>query len=168
MRLHEGQPLGDDLLQIGRVARERHDGASAELLRDRPEARQLTIDCFNVLLQELAIPTPSTKQRLGSSVQQGLQLPAIYALAAEGRQLFEMRPGLSGAEKAEIIRAAYRQVFERDIAKGYSQTPCASQVSQVVQGQISMREFIRSLGRSKEYRQQFHDGFVNSLSLIHI
>ena len=144
------------------VALQEMRAASAELLRDRPEARQLTIECFNVLLQELAIPTPSTKQRLGSSVQQGLQLPAIYALASEGRQRFEMRPGLSGAEKAEIIRAAYRQVFERDIAKGYSQTPCASKASQVVQGQISMREFIRALGRSKEYRQQFHDGFVNS------
>ena len=144
------------------VALQEMRAASAQLLRDRPEARQLTIDCFNVLLQELAIPTPSTKQRQGSSVQQGLQLPAIYALAAEGRQLFEMRPGLSGSEKAEIIRGAYRQVFERDIAKGYSQTPCSVEASQVVQGQISMREFIRALGRSKEYRQQFHDGYVNS------
>ncbi|MED5321492.1 MAG: phycobilisome rod-core linker polypeptide, partial [Cyanobacteriota bacterium] len=138
------------------VALQEMRAASAELLRDRPEARQMTIDCFNVLLQELAIPTPSTKQRQGSPVQQGLQLPAIYALASEGRQLFEMRPGLSGAEKAEIIRAAYRQVFERDIAKGYSQTPCADKASAVSQGQISMREFVRALGRSKEYRQQFH------------
>lgn len=144
------------------VALQEMRAASAELLRDRPEARQMTIDCFNVLLQELAVPTPSTKQRQGSAVQQGLQLPAIYALASEGRQLFEMRPGLSGAEKAEIIRAAYRQVFERDIAKGYSQTPCADKASAVSQGQISMREFVRALGRSKEYRQQFHDGFVNS------
>ncbi len=144
------------------VALQEMRAASAELLRDRPEARQMTIDCFNVLLQELAIPTPSTKQRQGSPVQQGLQLPAIYALASEGRQLFEMRPGLSGAEKAEIIRAAYRQVFERDIAKGYSQSPCADKASAVAQGQISMREFVRALGRSKEYRQQFHDGFVNS------
>jgi len=144
------------------VALQEMRAASAQLLRDRPEARQLAIDCFNVLLQELAIPTPSTKQRQGSNVQQGLQLPAIYALAAEGRQRFEMRPGLSGAEKAEVVRAAYRQVFERDIAKGYSQTPCPVEASQVAQGQISMREFIRALGRSKEYRQQFHDGFVNS------
>lgn len=112
------------------VALQEMRAASAELLRDRPEARQMTIDCFNVLLQELAIPTPSTKQRQGSSVQQGLQLPAIYALASEGRQLFEMRQGLSGAEKAEIIRAAYRQVFERDIAKGYSQTPAQTKPAQ--------------------------------------
>ena len=29
------------------------------------------IDCFNVLLKELAVATPSTKQRQGSSVQHG-------------------------------------------------------------------------------------------------
>jgi phycobilisome core-membrane linker protein len=91
-----------------------------------------------------------------------LQLPAIYALAAEGAQRFVMRPGLSGSEKAEIIRAAQRQVFERDIAKAYSQEPCSVEASQVRQGQISMREFIRALGKSKEYRTQFFGRFSNS------
>ena len=154
--------LANCSLAATNVALQEMRAASAQLLRDRPESRQLAIDCFNVLLQELAVATPSTRQRQGSGVQQGLQLPAIYALAAEGSQRFEMRPGLSGAEKAEVIRAAYRQVFERDIAKGYSQFPCRSEASQVSQGQISTREFIRALGRSKEYRQQFHDRFVNS------
>ena len=69
---------------------------------------------------------------------------------------------MSGNERQEIVRAAYRQIFERDIAKGYSQAPCSSEASQLVQGKISMREFIRALGRCKEYRQQFHDRFVNS------
>ena len=154
--------LANCSLAATNVALQEMRAASAQLLRDRPESRQLAIDCFNVLLQELAVATPSTRLRQGSGVQQGLQLPAIYALAAEGSQRFEMRPGLSGAEKAEVIRAAYRQVFERDIAKGYSQFPCRSEASQVSQGQISTREFIRALGRSKEYRQQFHDRFVNS------
>ena len=73
-----------------------------------------------------------------------------------------MRSGLSGAEKAEVVRAAYRQVFERDIAKGYSQTPSEVEASQLVQGKLSMREFIRALGKSKEYRTQFYEPFVNS------
>ncbi|NCW34032.1 MAG: cell wall anchor protein, partial [Betaproteobacteria bacterium] len=77
-------------------------------------------------------------------------------------QRFVMRPGLSGSEKAEIIRAAQRQVFERDIAKAYSQEPCSVEASQVRQGQISMREFIRALGKSKEYRTQFFGRFSNS------
>jgi phycobilisome core-membrane linker protein len=157
-----------DLLEKGcsllatNVALQEMRAASAALLRDRPEARRLTVECFDVLLKELAVPTPSTRQKLGSSVRQGLQLPAIYALASETAQRFEMRSGLSGAEKAEIVRAAYRQVFERDIAKGYSQTPCEVEASQLLQGKLSMREFIRALGKSKEYRTQFYGRFVNS------
>ncbi len=145
------------------VALQEMRAASAELLKDLPEARQLLIDSFNVLLEELAVPTPSPRQRLGSPENQGLQLPAIYALAAQGKaQRFNMKPGMSGAQKAEVVRAAYRQVFERDIAKAYSQMPCPVEATQVRQGDISMREFIRALGHSKEYQQQFYGRFVNS------
>ena len=157
-----------DLLEKGcslpatNLALQEMRAASADLFVDNPTARELVIACFNVLIDELAVSTPSTRQRLGSPQQQGLQLPAIYALAAEGAQRFVMRPGLSGSEKAEIIRAAQRQVFERDIAKAYSQEPCSVEASQVRQGQISMREFIRALGKSKEYRTQFFGRFSNS------
>ena len=144
------------------VALQEMRAGAADLFKGEPEARALVIECFNVLLKELEVPTPSYRQRLGSPVTQGLQLPAIYALAAEGRQRFVMKPGLSGREKAEVIRAAYRQVFERDIAKGYSQQVCPVEATQCRQGQISMREFIRALGRSKEYRQQFYGRFSNS------
>ena len=144
------------------VALQEMRAASAGLLKDRPEARRLVIDCFNVLLQELAIPTPSTRQRLGSPINQGLQLPATYALAAETAQRYVMRPRLSGGQKAEIVRAAYRQVFERDIVKAYGQVVCPVEATQVRQGDISMREFIRALGRSHEYRRQFFARFSNS------
>ena len=144
------------------VALQEMRAAAAGLFSDEPEARRLVIDCFNVLLRELEVPTPSSRQRLGSPVNQGLQLPAIYALSAEGAQRFVMKPGLSGREKAEVIRAAYRQVFERDIVKGYSQEVCPVECTQVRQGQLSMREFIRALGRSTEYRRQFYGRFSNS------
>ncbi|MFO0038226.1 MAG: phycobilisome rod-core linker polypeptide [Synechococcaceae cyanobacterium] len=144
------------------VALQEMRAACADLLKDRPEARQLVIDSFNVLLRELEVPTPSARQRLGSPVNQGLQLPAIYALAAEGRQRFVMKPGLSGREKAEVVRAAYRQIFERDIVKGYSQQVCPVEATQFRQGQISAREFVRALGRSSEYRRQFYSRFSNS------
>ena len=144
------------------VALQEMRAAAAGLLKDLPEARQLVIDSFNVLLKELDVPTPSARQRLGSPENQGLQLPAIYALAAEGAQRFIMRKVLTGTQKAEVVRAAYRQVFERDIAKGYSQVVCPVEATQVRQGQLSMREFIRALGHSKEYRQQFYGRFSNS------
>ena len=144
------------------VALQEMRAAAADLLKDLPEARQLVIDSFNVLIKELDVPTPSARQRLGSPENQGLQLPATYALAAEGAQRFIMRKVLTGAQKAEVVRAAYRQVFERDIVKGYSQVVCPVEATQVRQGQLSMREFIRALGHSKEYRQQFYGRFSNS------
>ena len=145
------------------VALQEMRAGAAELIKDLPEARQLLIESFNVLLEELAVPTPSARQRLGSPENQGLQLPAIYALAAQGKALrYNMKPGMTGAQKAEVVRAAYRQVFERDIAKAYSQVPCPVEATQVRQGDISMREFIRALGHSKEYQQQFYGRFVNS------
>ena len=144
------------------VALQEMRAAAAGLFKAEPEARQLVIDCFNVLLKELEVPTPSARQRLGSPVNQGLQLPATYALAAEGSQRFILRRAMSGAQKAEVIRAAYRQVFERDLVKGYSQVVCPVEATQVRQGQLSVREFIRALGRSKVYRRQFYGRFVNS------
>ena len=144
------------------VALQEMRAGAANLFRREPEARALVIACFNVLLKELEVPTPSTRQRLGSPENQGLQLPATYALAAETPQRFVMKPGLSGREKAEVIRAAYRQVFERDIVKGYSQVISPVEATQTAQGQLPMREFIRCLGRSKEYRQQFYGRFSNS------
>jgi phycobilisome core-membrane linker protein len=149
-------------LSATNVALQEMRAAAASLFQAEPAARQLVIDCFNVLLKELEVPTPSARQRLGSPVNQGLQLPAIYALSAQGVQRFLMKPGLTGAQKAEVVRAAYRQVFERDLVKGYSQVVCPVEATQLRQGQISMREFVRALGRSKEYRQQFYGRFSNS------
>jgi len=144
------------------VALQEMRAAAAGLFRGEAEARQLVIDCFNVLLKELAVPTPSARQRLGSPVNQGLQLPAIYALSAQGAPRYVMKTALSGAQKAEVVRAAYRQVFERDINKGYSLVVCPVEATQLRQGQLSMREFVRALGRSTEYRRQFYGRFSNS------
>ncbi|MEX1316192.1 MAG: phycobilisome rod-core linker polypeptide [Synechococcaceae cyanobacterium] len=145
------------------VALQEMRAAAAGLFKEDPQTRSLVIQYFNVLIAELAVPTPSTRQRLGSPVNQGLQLPATYALGAQGKaQRFVIKPGMTGAQKAEVVRAAYRQVFERDIVKGYSLEVCPVEATQVRQGQISMREFIRALGRSKEYQKQFYGRFSNS------
>ena len=64
-------------LSATNVALQEMRAAAASLFQAEPAARQLVIDCFNVLLKELEVPTPSARQRLGSPVNQGLQLPAI-------------------------------------------------------------------------------------------
>ena len=135
--------------------------AAAAVFRDDPESRQLVVDCFNVLLKELSENGPSPRLRPGSGVAQGLQLPATYAEAAASPGRYVMRPGLSGREKAEVVRAAYRQVLERDVAKAYSLRLAAPETD-VRNGRISMREFVRSIGRSPLYRRDFYSNQSNS------
>jgi len=135
--------------------------AAAALFRDEPEGRQLVVESFNVLLKELSEGGPSPRLRPGTAVAQGLQLPATYAEAAASPGRYVMRPGLSGREKAEVVRAAYRQVLERDVVKAYS-LRLDEPESDVLNGRISMREFVRCLGRSSIYRRDFYSNQSNS------
>jgi phycobilisome core-membrane linker protein len=143
------------------VALQEMRSAAAALFNKDEEAKQLVLEYFNLLITEFEASTPSLKVREGTNVSQGLQLPQSYANASEGRRIFVMRPGLSGSEKSDVLKAAYRQVFDRDICRAYSQS-ISDLDSKVKNGEISMKEFIRRLGKSPLYRQQFHDGFVNS------
>ena len=64
-------------------------------------------------------------------------------------------------KKNIVIQACYRQVFERDISKAYN-LQFNDLESQLKNGQLSIKEFIRSLGKSEIYRKQFYEAFVNS------
>lgn len=75
-----------------------------------------------------------------------------------------MKTGLSESEKSSIIKAAYRQIFERDITRAYSQS-ISDLESKVKNGDISMKEFVRRLGKSPLYRKQFFEPFINSRAL---
>ena len=143
------------------VAIQQMGQASIRYFQDQ-EAKNIVTQYFDVVLTEFRGSKPSNKQRQGqSSDQQGLELPQIYFNAAQRRQKFVMKPGLSNFEKQNIIKAAYRQVFERDIFRAYSLNISYLE-SQVRNGEISMKEFIRGLGKSPLYRKQFYEGFVNS------
>jgi phycobilisome core-membrane linker protein len=136
--------------------------AAVSYFRKDQEATDIVSQYMDVLITEFKAPTPSDKLRqTASSDKQGLQLPQIYFNAAERRQKFVMKPGLSASEKQEVIKAAYRQVFERDITRAYSQSISYLE-SQVKNGDISMKEFIRRIGKSPLYRQQFYEPFINS------
>ncbi|MGB5963125.1 MAG: phycobilisome rod-core linker polypeptide [Coleofasciculaceae cyanobacterium] len=120
---------------------------------------------FEILINEFKSATPSDKLRQRTSDdKQGLQLPQSYFNAAERRPKYAMKPGLSSTEKQEIIKAAYRQIFERDITRAYSQSISYLE-SQVKNGDISMKEFVRRLGKSSLYQKQFFEPFINSRAL---
>jgi phycobilisome core-membrane linker protein len=129
------------------------------------EGKAIVSQYFEVLVNEFKAATPSDKLRQRpSGDKQGLQLPQSYFNAAERRPKYAMKPGLSILEKQAVIKAAYRQIFERDITRAYSQSISYLE-SQVKNGDISMKEFVRRLGKSPLYRQQFYQPFINSRAL---
>jgi phycobilisome core-membrane linker protein len=147
------------------VALQEMRAAAIEYFRRDEEAREIVTQYFDVLLTEFRAPTPANKLRQRPSAdQQGLELPQSYYNAAEKRQKFVMKPGLSESEKSAVIKAAYRQIFERDITRAYSQSISYLE-SQVRNGDISMKEFVRRLGKSPLYRKQFYEPFINSRAL---
>lgn len=139
--------------------------ASMAYFKGDQEAQDILSDYFNVLISELQTPTPSNKLRQRNSGDlQGLELPQSYFNAAERRPKFVMKPGLSASEKNSVVKAAYRQIFERDITRAYSQSISYLE-SQVKNGDISMKEFVRRLAKSPLYRKQFFEPFINSRAL---
>ncbi len=147
------------------VALQEMRSASLEYFASDAEASQIVLDYFGVLITEFLGETPSNKvRRRTSNDLQGLQLPQIYNIAAEKRQRFAMKPGLSPIEKNDVIKAAYRQVFERDITRAYSLS-VSDLESKVKNGEISMKEFIRRLCKSPLYRKNFFEPYINSRAL---
>ncbi len=147
------------------VALQEMRSASIDYFRRDQEAKEIVTEYFNVVLTEFKAATPSDKLRQGpSSDIQGLKLPQSYFNASERRQKFVMKPGLSELEKQSVIKAAYRQIFERDITRAYSQSISYLE-SQVKNGDISMKEFVRRLCKSPLYRKQFFEPFINSRAL---
>nr|YP_009315558.1 Phycobilisome linker polypeptide [Liagora brachyclada]SCW24216.1 Phycobilisome linker polypeptide [Liagora brachyclada] len=130
--------------------------------KDDPEATDLVVEYFNVVINEFEAAgyTDVVRKRTSGDVQ-GLRLPRIYSEAGNSSQRFVMKPTFSSNEKNLVIKACYRQVFERDIDKGYS-ISFSNLESQVKNGQLSIKEFVRSIGKSQIYRQQFFEPFVNS------
>nr|YP_010336934.1 phycytochrome bilisome core-membrane linker protein [Madagascaria erythrocladioides]QUE28968.1 ApcE [Madagascaria erythrocladioides]UNJ16519.1 phycytochrome bilisome core-membrane linker protein [Madagascaria erythrocladioides] len=129
---------------------------------DNSEEQNLVREYFNTLISEFEAPSFTDKLRKRSSKDlQGLKLPQIYSKAGVNIPKYAMKSVLSDGEKSNVIKAAYRQVFERDIAKAYGLI-FSDLESKVKNGQISMKEFIREIGKSKVYQKQFYEPFVNS------
>ncbi len=129
------------------------------------EAQGIIKQYFEVMIGEFKASAPENKiRRRSSDDQQGLELPQIYFAAAERRPKYAMKPGLSGTEKNEVIKAAYRQIFERDITRAYSLS-VSDLESKVKNGEISMKEFVRRLAKSPLYRQNFFQPYINSRAL---
>jgi phycobilisome core-membrane linker protein len=129
---------------------------------DNEEAKDTIKYYFYVLIQEYEVEKPAAKLRVGvSNDQQGLELPQSYSLAAESRPKFVMKHNASAIEKQAVVKAAYRQVFKCDIDRTYGIT-FKQLESQVTGGNTSVKEFIRSLGKTRLYRRLFYEPYTIS------
>lgn len=147
------------------VALQEMRAAALGYFRRDADSAAIVAQYFEVLINEFKAPTPSDKLRQRpSGDQQGLQLPQIYFNAAERRPKYAMKPGLSSTEKADVVKAAYRQIFERDITRAYS-LGISDLESKVKNGEISMKEFVRRLAKSPLYRKNFFEPYINSRAL---
>ncbi|OKH21845.1 photosystem I reaction center subunit XI [Hydrococcus rivularis NIES-593] len=126
------------------------------------EASEIIKHYFDVLIDAYQVEKPPVRLRQGvSNDQQGLQLPESYSLSAEVRSKFFIQPGFLATEKQAAIKAAYRQVFECDINRAYGLS-LSDLESKVNSGNLSMKEFIRALGKSRLYRRQFYEPYAIS------
>jgi phycobilisome core-membrane linker protein len=147
------------------VAIQEMRSASLGYFSQDKDAQEIIKQYFDVLLAEFKASAPSNKVRQRpSDDQQGLALPQIYSAAAERRPKYAMKPGLSPLEKNDAVKAAYRQVFERDITRAYSLS-VSDLESKVKNNEISMKEFIRRLAKSPLYRKNFFEPYINSRAL---
>ena len=129
------------------------------------EAQDLIKQYFDIMLGEFKASAPEAKiRRRTSDDLQGLELPQLYNAAAERRVKYAMKPGLGAVEKNDAIKAAYRQLFERDITRAYGLS-VSDLESKVKNAEITMKEFVRRLAKSPLYRKNFVEPFINSRAL---
>ncbi len=129
------------------------------------EAQDIINQYFEIMINEFKASAPANQVRQRpSDDQQGLELPQLYAAAAERRVKYAMKPGLSAVEKNDVIKAAYRQLFERDITRAYGLS-VSDLESKVKIGEISMKEFVRRMAKSPLYQKNFFLPFINSRAL---
>lgn len=154
--------IPEDVTEATVVALKEMRRQSASFLQNNTEAANIVKYYFDVLISEYLEEKPSDRVRIGvSNEQQGLVLPQSYAIAAENRPKFVMKSVLSETEKRDAIKAAYRQVFERDITGIYA-FPGTELESKLKGGQISMKEFVRRLGKSRLYLTLFYEPYTIS------
>ncbi|MEL6555302.1 MAG: phycobilisome rod-core linker polypeptide [Cyanobacteria bacterium J06621_11] len=120
---------------------------------------------FDVLIEDYSVEKPSDRLRAGvSKHHQGLSLPESYEESGSLKPKWVMKDSLPDIEKDAVIKAAYRQIFERDVSELYG-TELSKWVSQLKGKDGSMALFIQQLGKSRLYRQLYYEPYSISRAI---
>jgi phycobilisome core-membrane linker protein len=146
--------IPEDVTEATIAAIQEMNWRAVQLFKQDPEAVALIQEPFDAMLTAYRAEKPLNHLRPGISAdQQGLKLPDSYPTAR--RLHFVMHPALAETEKQTVIRAVYRQVFERDITREYG-LALSDLESRFRSSEFSTREFVRQLGLSRLYRDLFY------------
>ncbi|MGD1896655.1 MAG: phycobilisome rod-core linker polypeptide [Phormidesmis sp.] len=91
-------------------------------------------------------------------------MPQSYEDSSGARPKWVMKEDLPDIEKEAVIKAAYRQIFERDVSELYGDE-LSKLVSQVKGEGGSMALFVQQLGKSRLYRRLYYEPYSISRAI---
>jgi phycobilisome core-membrane linker protein len=80
----------------------------------------------------------------------------------EQTKIFKLTNREDKVAVAQVIRAAYRQIFERDIEPYVVGNEFTALESRLTNGEITVREFVIGLGQSDLYMREFYTPYPNT------
>ncbi|MGB5632271.1 MAG: phycobilisome rod-core linker polypeptide, partial [Waterburya sp.] len=80
-------------------------------------------------------------------------------------KVFKLTSTIDKVGVKNAVKAAYRQVFERDIDPYVVQTQFAVLESRLSNNEINMKEFIEGLGNSELYLKEFYTPYPNTKAI---
>ena len=98
---------------------------------------------------------PEVKQKIA----QGVSAQRVQS------KVFKLTTTTDKIALKNVVRAAYRQVFERDIAPYVVQTQFSVLESRLGNGEINLKEFIEGLGCSELYLKEFYTPYPNTKAI---
>lgn len=157
--------IPEDVTEATVIALKEMRRRSLRYFKQDAEAQTLIQAAFDQMIADYLVEKPPNRLRIGvSNEQQGLVLPESYALSATSRSRFVMKPHLSAIAKQAVIQAVYRQLFERDITREYG-VSFSELESRFKSGELSTKEFVRCVGKSRFYRREFYEPFSMSRAI---
>jgi phycobilisome core-membrane linker protein len=80
----------------------------------------------------------------------------------EQTKVFKLENNDDKTEVQTVIRAAYRQIFERDVEPYIAQNEFTALESRLGNGEITLKEFVEGLGNSNLYIKEFYTPYPNT------
>ena len=80
----------------------------------------------------------------------------------EQTKVFKLENADNKTEVQTVIRAAFRQIFERDVEPYIAQNEFTALESRLGNGEITVKEFIEGLGNSNLYIKEFYTPYPNT------